>query len=117
MRKSTKAVLLSGLVFPGTGHMYLKQRITGAVLACASLAAFYLIVSNLWGRAMQIVEKIERGEVDPDAAAIADLLSRQPSGDESQLSAAWAILILCWFVGIVDSYRRGRAQDEIDLER
>ncbi len=116
MRKSTKAVLLSGLVFPGTGHLYLKKRLTGAVLACASIAALYLIVSNLWSRAMQVVEKIERGEVDPDAAAIADLLSRQPSGDESQLSAAWAILILCWLIGIVDSYRRGRAHDEIGLD-
>ncbi len=116
MNKSTKAVLLSVLVFPGAGHFFLKKRVAGAILACASFTALYFIISNMIEMAMQIVEKIQRGEVAPDAA-ITELLSRQAVGNESQLDAAWAVLIVCWVIALADSYRRGRAQDKSDLGR
>jgi hypothetical protein len=113
MKKSTKAVLLSALVFPGAGHFFLKKRISGAIIAVASLAAFYLIVSNMLERVRQFADKILSGEVNLDEAAIAELLSRQPVGSESQLlDIAWAVLIISWLIGIVDSYRCGRTQDE-----
>jgi hypothetical protein len=105
MKKSNKAVLLSALVFPGAGHFLLKKHISGAILATASLAALYLIISNMLERAQQIADKILSGEVNLDEAAIAELLSRQPSGGES------------WLTGIVDSYRCGRAQDKNDIGR
>jgi len=118
MKKSNKAVLLSALVFPGTGHFLLKKRISGAILAAASLAALYLIISNILERAQQIADKILSGEVNLDEAAIAELLSRQPSGGESPLlDVAWAVLIISWLIGIVDSYRCGRAQDKNDIGR
>lgn len=117
MKKSNKAVLLSALVFPGAGHFLLKKRISGAILAAASLAALYLIISNMLERAQQIVDKILSGEVNPDEAAIAELLSRQPAGSESQLlDIAWAVLIISWLIGIVDSYRCGRTQDESEYK-
>jgi len=113
MTKTNKAVLLSALVFPGAGHFFLKKRITGAVLAAASLAALYLIVADVVERAQQIADKILSGEVAPDVAAITDLLSRQATGKESQLlDVVWPVLIICWLIGIVDSYRCGRAQDK-----
>jgi len=115
MSKSNKAVLLSALVFPGAGHLFLKRYITGAVLVCASLSALYLIVADILERALSIVEKIERGEVSPDVAAIAELLSRQPIANESQLlDAALPVLVICWLIGIADSYRCGRALDRHD---
>ena len=113
MPKTNKATLLSALVFPGAGHFFLKKRITGAVLAAASLAALYLIVADMVERAQQIADKILSGEVAPDVAAITELLSRQATGNESQLlDVAWPVLIICWLIGIVDSYRCGRAQDK-----
>ena len=115
MSKSGKAALLSALVFPGVGHLLLKKYVTGAILVCASLAALYLIVADILERALSIVEKIERGEVSPDVAAIAELLSRQPTGNESQLlDVALPVLIICWVIGIADSYRCGRALDKHD---
>ncbi len=113
MRKSSKAALLSALVFPGAGHLLLKRYITGAGLICTALAALYLIVADILEKALAIVEKIERGEVSPDVAAIAELLSRQPMGNESQLlDAALPVLVICWVIGIADSYRCGRALDK-----
>jgi len=114
MTKSSKAVLLSALVFPGAGHLFiLKKHITGTVLVCASLAALYLIAADILEKALAIVEKIERGEVSPDVTAIAELLSRQPVGNESPLlEAALPVLLICWVIGIADSYRCGRVLDK-----
>lgn len=115
MRKSIKAALLSGLVFPGAGHLFLKKHISGAVLACASLAAFYLIIANIIEKAQQITEKILQGEIALDVDAITELVSRQPSGNDPQLEIAWFVLIICWLIAIADSYRCGRAQDKSEV--
>jgi len=114
MSKSTKAVLLSTLVLPGAGHFFLKKHISGAILACASLASLYLIIANMLERAQEIADQILQGEIAPDMAAITELLSRQPPGNETQLDIAWAVLIISWIIGIFDSYRSGRAQDKSD---
>ena len=109
MKKSTKAVLLSAFVFPGAGHVYLKRYLFGAVLAGAALAALYVFVSGAVGQALQITAMIERGELHPDVAAIADLVSQQPMGADAQIiNIATAVLIITWLIGIVDSYRIGR---------
>ena len=118
MSKSSKAALLSALVFPGAGHLFLKNRITGVVLASASLVAFYLIISKMVERAQDVFAKVESGEIGLDLAAISESVSGQSAANESQLlDMAWAILIICWLIGIVDSYRRGRAHDKSDMDR
>ena len=109
MKKSTKAVLLSAFVFPGAGHVYLKRYLFGAVLAGAALAALYVFVSGAVEQALLITAMIERGEVQPDVTAIAELVSQQPMGADAQIiNIATAVLIITWLIGIVDSYRIGR---------
>ena len=44
MKKSMKAALLSGLVFPGTGQLYLGQRRRGWALIFSVLLIFVYIV-------------------------------------------------------------------------
>ena len=114
MRKSTKAALLSALVFPGAGHFFLKRYITGTVLTGAAFASLYLLISKTVERALQITEKIQLGEVPPDVAAITELVLKQPTGTEAQLlSIASIVLIISWLIGIVDSYRVGRPQGKL----
>jgi hypothetical protein len=111
MSKAIKAALLSAVVFPGTGHFFLKKHVVGSLLAVAALASLYLVISRMVERALLIVEKIQRGEVQLDVAAIAELISKQPTGTDAQLlNIAWAVLIISWLIGIVDSYRVGRMQ-------
>ena len=113
MNKSTKAALLSALVFPGVGHMYLKKYLFGTVLAGVSSVGIYSIISKTVENALQIVEKIQSGSVQPDVAAIAALVSEQPIGAEADLlNTAMTVFIICWLIGIVDSYRVGRTQDK-----
>ena len=108
-----KAALLSALVFPGLGHFYLKQRIQGFLLAGTALAALYVIVSRAADQAMQLSDKILRGEVAPDVTSITEALASQPAdGGSSLMTIAYAALVITWLIGIVDSYRSGRKPDE-----
>jgi hypothetical protein len=110
MNKPVKAALLSALVFPGAGHFFLKKYIPGGILAGTALVALYVLVSKAVARAVQITDKIQRGEVELDVAAITELVSNHPPGPEGQiLSIATTALLVSWLVGIVDSYRVGRA--------
>ena len=112
MKKSTKAALLSALVFPGVGNFYLKRHISGAVIAGAALMALYALISNTVVRALEIVDKLQLGEIQPDMAVITALLSKQPAGTEALLiDFATIVLLLSWVIGIVDAYRLGRQKD------
>jgi hypothetical protein len=113
MRKSIKVILLSALVLPGAGHFLLKRYLAGMVLAGTALVCFYFIISEILQRALEISDKIQRGEIQPDVTAISDLLSHQPVSDNAHLiNIAWTILIITWLTGIVDSYRVAQKQIE-----
>ena len=115
MSKSTKAALLSALVFPGSGHIYLKRYIQGGVLIAAALAATYHIVSIAVQNALSIVEQIQRGEVSAEAISITELATQQSSASESQsIELITIALILCWVIGVADAYRLGQAQDRTE---
>lgn len=113
MNKSLKAALLSALVFPGAGHFFLKKYLRGALLTGATLAAFAVIISQAVARAQQIAEQIQRGEVRLDVTAIAEAVTKQAAGaDTDLLNLASAVLLSCWLIGILDAYRSGRVQDK-----
>ena len=116
MNKSMKAALLSAFVFPGAGHFFLKKHIAGTVLAGAAFTSLWLVISDAVERALQISEKIQRGEVQLDIAAITELVTKQPTGNEAQLlNIASAVFFISWLIGIVDSYRVGHVQGKGDV--
>jgi len=113
MKRSMKAALLSALVFPGLGHIYLKRYIPGVALVGVSSAGIYYLTSKTVERALQIVGKIQSGDVPLDVTAITKLVSKQSTGTEDQLlNIATTVIFICWIIGIIDSYRIGRGQDK-----
>lgn len=112
MNKSIKASLLSALLFPGAGHIFLKKYLLGTVLSASAIAALYVLIANAVVIAQQIVEKIQNGEIGLDAAAITAVMEKQPPGAESLLiDIATLVLIVSWLIAVVDSYRLGKIQD------
>ena len=106
MNKPIKAALLSALVFPGAGHIFLKEKFRGILFAGISLVCLYLLVTEILKGAMQIAEKIQRGEIAPNVAEITELAFRQAGAQpDSNVSA---LLIVCWLASILDAYRLGR---------
>jgi hypothetical protein len=62
---------------------------------------------------MELSDAILRGELQPDAAAITEALAKQPPGADALLvNGAYAVLLVVWVFGIVDSWRVGRDSDE-----
>lgn len=117
MTKSKKAALLSALVFPGLGHLFLKKYAAAAGLAGSAFFALYWLVSKMVETTLQISEKIQSGEVQLDAASITELVSKQAAGAEAQsLDMATMVIVIVWLVAIADSYRLGRQQDKRDFD-
>ncbi len=113
MKRSSKAALLSGLVFPGIGHMVLKQYLRGSVLILSALVAFSVIVTVVIQRALIIVDRINSGDIPIETGAIAELVSNSTTGVNSFIdNAAVIVLAACWLIGIIDSYRLGVAQEK-----
>jgi hypothetical protein len=117
MSKSVKAALLSAFVFPGLGHFYLQQRISGTVLAGAAIASLFFVISKSLESALQIAEQIQTAGGPRDIAEMSRLLAEQTAGSEWQLfNMASAVFVGSWLVGIFDSYRTGRAMSKNDPE-
>lgn len=114
MSKSTKSVILSLLVLPGAGHFFLKKYYMGSALASISVVSVYYILSIALEKAVDISQKIQLGEIHPDIIAVTEMISNNPVGsDDAQVvSVATTSIIICWLIGIVDSYRVGRMQDK-----
>ncbi len=79
----------------------------------ASFAAVYYLISTTVESAFQIVEKLQSGNAVLDMEAISELVAKQSIGAENHLiNIASAVFVICWLIGIVDSYRAGWLQDK-----
>lgn len=115
MKKSLKAGLFSAFVFPGAGHLYLKKYIQAALLILVSVACVGVLLSVAMEKAQQISDKILAGEIPLDLARItAEISSQVGAGGTQNADIATYVLLICWLVGIIDSYRLGRIQDKVD---
>lgn len=113
MKKATEAALISALVFPGAGHLYLKKYVSGLLLLIASGAGLWYLITMMVERTLQVVEKIQSGMMVPDVAVIIKLVTEQPSAQDVQnLKIATVLVVICWLISIVDSYRVGLVREK-----
>jgi hypothetical protein len=112
MRRSIKAALLSGLLFPGIGHMILGKYLRGAILMLSALIAVAVIVTNVITQALTVIDRINNGEISAEVGTIAELVSKSANGAEgSLLNIATLVVGAVWLFGIIDSYRIGISQE------
>lgn len=116
MKKSTKAVLLSGLVLPGLGQLYLKRWVSGLVLSGAAVYAVYFIVSIVVTTALDLTKKIESGVIPDDIETVSRLVTQQLSGSEHSTNLAMMAFGASWVIGIIGAYWCGRSQDKIEMK-
>ena len=113
MTRSIKAALLSGLIFPGVGHMVLKQYLRGSILLLSALVALSMTATEATKKALTIIDRINSGEIPVETGAITELVSISTSGAEgSILNIAALVFGVCWLIGIIDSYRLGIIQEK-----
>lgn len=113
MTRSTKAALLSGLVFPGIGHIVLKQYLRGSILLLPALAAVSVIIKAAFEQSQAIVDGVVSGDIAIETGAMTELLSNSANASDSMVvTIATIIFGACWLIGIADSYRIGIALDK-----
>lgn len=106
MKKSSKAALLSMLVFPGAGQLLLKRYLSAATFLILSFAIIYQIISTLLSNAMQIIDKITASGLTPDIATVNHLISTAASNNNlSGTTNMSIILALIWITSILDCLR------------
>lgn len=103
MKTSTKAVLLSVLVFPGAGHLYLKRAWRGIVFLAPAMLAVMYIFNQAVEEANRIAAQIfaHPGAIDPVALAAQ---IEQGSGNTFWANVASAVVLLCWVGAAVDAW-------------
>ena len=114
MKRSTKAALISGLVFPGLGHIFLRRYVVGLVLFCLAGGSIYIIAKTVIDTALDVAGEIESGSMAIDLSSISQLVAqRSQQAEQSTNGAAW-VLMASWVIGIIDSYRVGPVQERLE---
>jgi hypothetical protein len=117
MKRSTKAVLISGLVFPGLGHIFLRRYVVGFVLLCLAGGSIYTVAKTVIDTALDVAEEIESGSVAVDSGSMSQLVAQRSREAEKSTNVAVWVLMASWVIGIIDSYRVGRAQKSSRRDR
>ncbi len=94
MTRSVRAALLSDLIFPGVGHMVLKQYLRGSMLMLPALIALSVIVTKAIKQALTVLDIMNSGEIPVEAAAITELVSKSTAAVEGSTLNMVASLFL-----------------------
>ncbi|RMF97417.1 MAG: hypothetical protein D6734_02285 [Candidatus Schekmanbacteria bacterium] len=112
MKNSTKAVILSGLAFPGLGQIVMKCYVKGISFIIATLTGLIVFLVKAVRISLSILDKISAEGNSIDIAAITDAANRAVKDSDSQiLKYSLFFIILCWAVSIIDAYITGRKKD------
>jgi TM2 domain-containing membrane protein YozV len=112
MKKSFTAILLSALVYPGVGHFFLKKTYRGILFSGIASICLYFLLLKVVVLSQEVANKILNGEIEPDLVSISEtILNLLDESGVHQLNTVTLILILCWLIALVDSYRLGRKSD------
>lgn len=108
MDRSVKAALLSGLVFPGVGQLFLGLRLRGWLFLLPAAAAAIFFVSRVWAVALQVSEDILAARIAPDLPALVARVHEQAAGSSGPMNWAAGVMIVCWVASTADAWFAGR---------
>lgn len=111
MSRLTTAVVLSALVLPGAGQLYLKHTRRGLAFIGVSLVCLWFILTQVIQQASVVLVQLESQGGTLNPADIAGLMSQSQGGAGSTAAsvAVW-VLVVCWMAGIVDAHRLGKRE-------
>lgn len=109
MNQSIKGALLSGLVFPGMGHIFLKQYRRGTAIIIISLVCLVVMTVNMIQKTMVVLEKLQLEGGVIDIEIITQLVSQSSQHSDNFLfNLALILMSISWIFGIVDAYNIGK---------
>jgi hypothetical protein len=111
MKNSTRAILWSALVFPGSGQVVLKHRKRGVVFALLSIvlvvAMVVTVVRSTWTGLESIA--LGGGEITPSS-----MIAIAVSSMHAVKAHFLLPMVLLWLINISDAWYTGRKMQEGD---
>jgi len=109
MKASTKAVLISALIFPGLGHLTLKRGARGMIFLLPALVAMLAALRIAFQITDQLSTAIANGTLPFDPAII---IARTQAAVAVDPVIGWAaaICVICWVAAIADVLWLSRSQ-------
>lgn len=111
MSRAVSAALLSALVFPGVGQLYLKRRRRGWLFVLVALVAVLLFMAPIMELVMRITDEIASGKLPYDPIAIAMRLEERGQPATPLQSLAPLVMVASWIASTVDAWLLGRKAD------
>ncbi len=112
MQQAVRAALISALVFPGTGQLYLRRPVRACVFLLPALAAAAWFANDVMEQATALANQVLAGTLSLDPAALQARLEAQ--GGSHVATACGVVLVLCWVGSIVDAYVVGKRAARAD---
>lgn len=107
MKPSIKAALISALVFPGLGHLVLKQAARGCIFLLPAAVAVIYLLRRVLELADRLMADLNSGALPLDPALILERINASGADSPGANLAAW-ICLLCWAGSIADALWLGR---------
>ena len=104
LSKRTQALLLSALVFPGSGHFLLGRKARGCLFLVPSLVALLIVLRQIMARLDQIMAQIDSGALPLDVQLIAEKVDALSANDGPAMTVSVCVLVVCWLASIIDIF-------------
>ncbi|MEG1054789.1 hypothetical protein SAMN05216517_109149 [Janthinobacterium sp. OK676] len=104
LSKRHLALLLSALVFPGSGHFVLKRKARGCLFLVPALIALVIVLRQIMARLDQLMAQIDSGALPLDVQLIAEKVDALSANDGPAMTVAVAVLAACWIGSLIDTF-------------
>lgn len=108
MQRSTKAMLLSALVFPGAGQLFLGRYLRACLFLVPALCALLYFASGVLEPLMAIALQVQNGSMPLDPLAIEARLHQDGQVVSPLVNLAALVMVLAWIGGTLDAWFAGR---------
>jgi len=108
--KAAFALLLSGLVLPGLGQIYLKRYLRGIIFMTVVTAGLFVMIAMVSLAALEPLQTLLMKGGDIDLQAVFRLTIRSFLYGPHYNKAILLFVVLSWGFAAVDAYRIGRKE-------
>ena len=104
LSKRNLALLLSALVFPGSGHFILGRKVRGCLFLVPALVALVMVLRQIMARLDQVMAQIDSGTLPLDVQLIVEKVDALSANDGPAMALAVSVLVACWIGSLIDTW-------------
>ena len=110
MKKTARAALLSGLVFPGLGQISLKRYMRGAAFMLLTAGGLTLLVFKAVRDALSILNRMEIQGAVIDFQTLLNLAVESSTSLSGSYRIPLLLIVGCWLISIIDAIRTDKGE-------